>query len=62
MAEKRHDQITRGDVVKGSDGGWWKVTGVDVQRDGFRQFRVVSIQTGNAGYLSGPANEQRQVR
>ncbi len=62
MVSKRHDQIATGEVIKGATGGWWKVTGVTVHRDGFRQFDAVNVDTGKAGYLSGPANEQREVR
>jgi hypothetical protein len=62
MAGKRHDQITKGEVIKGDSGGWWRVTKVTVQPDGFRQFDAVNVETGVAGYLSGHASVQREVR
>ncbi|MEV6607438.1 hypothetical protein [Kutzneria sp. NPDC051319] len=62
MASKRHDQIDIGDVIKGETGGWWRVTNITKQSDGFRQFDAVSVKTGRAGYLSGPARQVREVR
>jgi hypothetical protein len=61
MASKRHDRIVIGDVIKGEAGGWWRVTNITA-REGFRQFDAVNVDTGTAGYLSGPADEQREVR
>ena len=62
MASKRHDQINIGDVIKGDTGGWWRVTNITKQSDGFRQFDAVNVDTGAGGYLSGPADQKRQVR
>jgi hypothetical protein len=62
MASKRHHQIVTGDVIKGDTGGWWQVTNVTAQRDGFYQFDAVNVDTGRVGYLSGPADEQREIR
>jgi hypothetical protein len=63
MASKRHDQITIGDVIKGETGGWWRVTAITAtSSDRFYQFDAVNVDTGSAGYLSGPANQKRQVR
>lgn len=62
MATKRHDQIKINDVAKGDTGGWWRVTNITRQSDGFLQFDAVNVDTGAAGYLSGPADQKRQVR
>lgn len=62
MDTKRHDQINVGDVIKGDTGGWWRVTNITKQSDGFRQFDAVDTDTEASGYLSGPADQVRQVR
>lgn len=62
MATTRHDQINVGDIAKGDSGGWWRVTNVTNQGDGFRQFDAVNVDTGAAGYLSGPADQDREIR
>jgi len=61
MASKRHDQIRVGDIVRGADREWWKVTNITVQSDGFRQFDTANNSDGRPGYLSGPAWETRQT-
>lgn len=63
MAMKRHDQINVGDVIAGETGGWWRVTDITTQpADGFRQFDAVNVDTGRPGYLSGPADQERETR
>jgi hypothetical protein len=62
MATKRHDQVNIGDVIAGETGGWWRVTNITKQPDGFRQFDAVNVDTAAAGYLSGPADHEREVR
>lgn len=62
MAKKRHDQIEIDDVIEGDTGGWWRVTNITKQPDGFRQFDAVNVETGAGGYLSGPADQEREVR
>ncbi len=62
MAKKTHDRIEINDVIKGETGGWWRVTNITKQPDGFRQFDAVNVDTGSGGYLCGPATQKREVR
>jgi len=56
-------EITRGHVVQGADGGWWRVTKTDVDIAGKTVVLYIrSEATGKSGWLQGPIGELRTGR